>query len=62
MMRWAVGALSLGIGASTAIVPPASTAAMIVAVLGIVAAFVITRFLSATSTGGLRPQTGGNDV
>lgn len=62
MMRWAVGALSLGIGASTAIVPPASTAAMIVAVLGIVAAFVITRLLSATSTGGLRPQTGGNDV
>ena len=58
--RLAVGAFSLAIGASTAVLAPASTAAIIVTCVGVLAAILITRLLGASSQGAAHPQPEGS--
>ncbi len=62
LWRLGVGVLSLAIGASTAIIPPASLSAMVVAATGVLAAIFISRLMGASRKGALRSKLEGNNV
>ncbi|MDD7970944.1 TRAP transporter permease [Roseinatronobacter alkalisoli] len=58
--RLGAGVLALAIGATTAVIPPASTAALIIAILGVVAAIFIARREGTHTDGALRLKPEGN--